>query len=89
MLHSTNPGNPAEFGFLQMRPLSLLRESEALTMDEGDRERAFCWSQSVLGNGRVEGIRDLVVVDFKKFERAQRDVTRFMADKKKTQLKLK
>ena len=25
----------------------------------------------------------------KKFERAQRDVTRFMADKKKTQLKLK
>jgi CheY-like chemotaxis protein len=64
-------GAPREFGFLQMRPLSLLRESEALTMDAAERRSAFCWSSSVLGNGRIEDVRDLVVVDFKRFERSR------------------
>jgi len=31
----------------------------------------LCRSQRVLGNGRLEGIRDLVVVDFQRFERAR------------------
>ncbi|UCF67833.1 MAG: histidine kinase, partial [Acidobacteriota bacterium] len=65
------PDRPQEFGFLQMRPLALFRETELLDLDEIDRTHALCWSSQVLGNGQVDGIRDLVVVDFQRFERAR------------------
>jgi CheY-like chemotaxis protein len=64
-------GDRCEFGFLQLRPLSLTREMEALDLGEVDPEAVLCRSERVLGNGRIEGIRDLVVVDFARFERAQ------------------
>ena len=60
-----------EFGFLQMRPLALMRETETLELGEVAPETVLCRSQRVLGNGRLEGIRDLVVVDFQRFERAR------------------
>ncbi|HEX3553418.1 MAG TPA: PEP/pyruvate-binding domain-containing protein [Thermoanaerobaculia bacterium] len=62
---------PAEFGFLQVRPLALARETEAIEMGEVDPGAVLCRSAQVLGNGRIEGLRDLVVVDFQRFERAQ------------------
>ena len=65
------PGRPREFGFVQMRPLALMRESEAVEIGEVDPAAVLCRSQRVLGNGRIEGIRDLVVVDFQRFERAR------------------
>jgi CheY-like chemotaxis protein len=65
------PGRPAEFGFVQMRPLALMHESEAVEIGEVDGAAVLCRSQRVLGNGRLEGIRDLVVVDFQRFERAR------------------
>jgi hypothetical protein len=64
-------GGRCEFGFLQLRPLALTREMEALEFGEVDPEAILCKSERVLGNGRLEGIRDLVVVDFARFERAQ------------------
>ncbi|HEX9945012.1 MAG TPA: PEP/pyruvate-binding domain-containing protein [Thermoanaerobaculia bacterium] len=64
-------GRPKEFGFLQVRPLALAREAEAIELGEVEPGAALCWSRRVLGNGRVEGIRDLVVVDFQRFERAR------------------
>ena len=64
------PGGRHEFGFVQMRPLALMRESEAVEIGEVDPKTVLCRSQQVLGNGRLEGIRDLVVVDFQRFERA-------------------
>src|SRR6185295_12978041 len=64
-------GEPREFGFLQVRPLALARESEAIELGEVDAGAILCASQRVLGNGRLEGIRDLVVVDFQRFERAR------------------
>ncbi len=60
-----------EIGVLQMRPLSLAREAEAIEIGQVAPESAVCWSRSVLGHGRIEGIRDLVVVDFQRFERAR------------------
>jgi hypothetical protein len=54
-----------------MRPLSVMRETEALEIGEVDAASVLCRSQRVLGNGRLEGIRDLVVVDFQRFERAK------------------
>jgi hypothetical protein len=64
-------GTPMELGFLQVRPLALARETEAIEVGEVDPAAVLCRSPKVLGNGRIEGIRDLVVVDFQRFERAQ------------------
>jgi CheY-like chemotaxis protein len=61
----------SEFGFVQMRPLALTRETEALELGEVAAAAVLCRSDRVLGNGRIEGIRDLVVVDFQRFERAR------------------
>jgi CheY-like chemotaxis protein len=65
------PGRPCEFGFVQLRPLSVMRETEALELGDVEPERVLCRSARVLGNGRVEGLRDLVVVDFQRFERSR------------------
>jgi hypothetical protein len=60
----------AEFGLLQMRPLALTREDEELEVGDADPAQLIARSSNVMGNGRVEGIRDLVVVDFLRFDRA-------------------
>src|ERR1700688_401755 len=45
-------GQAAEFGFLQIRPLTLARDSEDLALDDVRPERLICLSSKVLGNGR-------------------------------------
>jgi hypothetical protein len=65
------PGEIAEFGFLQMRPLVLSRESTELRMDDLEPSQLLCQSSKVLGNGRIQNLRDVVVVDFHRFERAR------------------
>jgi hypothetical protein len=64
-------GELAEFGFLQMRPLVLSRETEELKIDDVDPSRFICQSSKVLGNGRIGDLRDVVVVDFHRFERGR------------------
>jgi hypothetical protein len=64
-------GEPADFGFLQVRPLVLSREGEELRLEEVDPASLVCQSSKVLGNGRVTDLRDVVVVDFHRFERAR------------------
>jgi len=78
-------GGPAEFGFLQMRPLALSWEHEGLELGEVRDEDLLCRSTSVLGNGRIETLRDLVVVDYHRFDRsrshdAAREVAAFNAE---------
>jgi hypothetical protein len=78
-------GEPREFGFLQMRPLVLSRETEALEIDEVAPSRLVCRSNKVLGNGLIDDLRDVVMVDFHRFDRAQsrqaaRAVARFNAE---------
>jgi CheY-like chemotaxis protein len=65
------PGDPADFGFLQIRPLVLSREGEELRMDEVDPAGLVCQSSKVLGNGRISDLRDVIVVDFHRFERGR------------------
>jgi hypothetical protein len=64
-------GEMAEFGFLQMRPLVMSREGEELRMGEVNPDRLVCQSTKVLGHGRIQDLRDIIVVDFHRFERAQ------------------
>jgi CheY-like chemotaxis protein len=84
---STPPGAPAEFGFLQMRPLAISREFEELEIGELRREDVLVESASVLGHGRIDDIRDVVVIDYDRFDRsmtheAAADVAHFNAELK-------
>ncbi len=65
------PGRPRQFGFLQIRPLALTHETEELSLGDIEPASVLCRSARVLGNGRIEGLRDVVVVDFQRFERAR------------------
>ncbi|MGB7498073.1 MAG: PEP/pyruvate-binding domain-containing protein [Candidatus Acidiferrum sp.] len=65
------PGEIAQFGFLQIRPLVLAQEAEELHTEAVDRDRLIAQSAKVLGNGRIANLFDVVVVDSQRFERAQ------------------
>jgi hypothetical protein len=66
-----DPGERSEFGFLQLRPLALRSESEAVDIGGHAPASVLCESARVLGNGVIAGIRDVVVVDFGRFDRAR------------------
>ena len=61
----------AEFGFLQIRPLTLGSDSEDLVLEDVQPEQLICQSSKVLGNGRIENLHDVVVVDSQRFERSR------------------
>jgi hypothetical protein len=60
----------AEFALLQMRPLVVNRESEELVVEENDQSKVLCQSSQVLGHGLIDGIFDIVAVDYHLFDRA-------------------
>jgi hypothetical protein len=68
---SGNGSQVAEFGFLQIRPLTLARDSEDLALDDVQAEQLICRSSKVLGNGRIENLYDVIVVDSQRFERSR------------------
>jgi CheY-like chemotaxis protein len=59
-----------ELAFLQLRPLALSHETEELHIDRVEPGLLICSSSNVLGNGRVDDIHDIVVVDNQRFDRA-------------------
>jgi hypothetical protein len=65
------PDEPSEFGFLQIRPMALSREAEEIRMEDVNPARLVCQSAKVLGHGRLTNLRDIVMVDFHRFERAK------------------
>jgi hypothetical protein len=65
------PGESAQFGFLQIRPLVVSHESLELQTGGVERNRLIAQSSKVLGNGRVANLQDVVVVDGQRFERGQ------------------
>ncbi len=73
-------GEPAEFGFLQLRPLALSREMAELGLDDEDPSRLVCRSSCVLGHGKIDGVRDVLAVDFHRFDRMRsKDVAQELA----------
>jgi CheY-like chemotaxis protein len=62
---------PHEFAFLQMRPLTLTSGGEPPDLEEGDTPRLLVESRRVLGNGSVDDLHDVVVVDFHRFDRSR------------------
>ena len=49
----------------------MARQTEELVLDDVQSERLICMSNRVLGNGRIENLHDLVVVDSQRFERSR------------------
>ncbi len=65
------PDEQHEFGCLQLRPLVLSRASEELEIGDVDPASIVCRSPGVLGDGVIDTLRHLVVVDFHRFDRSQ------------------
>lgn len=63
------PEEPHQFHFLQIRPMVLGSDAQDIPMDALVPERTLCSARMVLGNGFLEGIRDLVYVRPAGFER--------------------
>lgn len=73
-------GESAEFGFLQVRPLTLSQAHQDLSPTQFDPARLLCQSNKVLGNGRIDNLCDIVVVDSHRFERGRsQEVARAVA----------
>jgi hypothetical protein len=62
---------PHEFGFLQMRPLVLGSDVRDMQIEQIDPADALCISSRALGNGFIEGVRDLIYVRRDKFARSR------------------
>jgi CheY-like chemotaxis protein len=68
----SNPsGKKKEFGLLQMRPLVVSHEFDELKIEEVNQEKLICQSNQVLGNGIIQDVHDIVVVDYHHFDRAK------------------
>jgi hypothetical protein len=66
-----DPLREAEFFFLQMRPLVAAREHCDTTLEEVPPEKILCRSRRVMGNGRVEGMRDILYVRPEGYDRGR------------------
>jgi hypothetical protein len=62
---------PMEFGFLQIRPIILHGEYEHVRLDAVQQCEVLCRSDQALGNGRIEGIHDIIYIDPETFDSAQ------------------
>ena len=60
-------GTPARFGFLQVRPMVVSEARVDLSLAELEGENVLVASESALGNGVLENIRDIVYVKPEKF----------------------
>jgi CheY-like chemotaxis protein len=60
-----------EFGVLQMRPLVVTHEIDNLEIESNNSEKLICESHQVLGNGVLQDIFDVVLVDYHRFNRAK------------------
>jgi len=68
---SERPGQPKDFALLQLRPLGLSKESDAPDIEDASQDKLICRSTQVLGHGVSSDIRDIVVVDIDRFNRAK------------------
>jgi hypothetical protein len=61
-------GIPARFGFLQVRPMVVSQERVEVSLEELSVDNVVVASESVLGNGAISTIQDIVYIKPEKFE---------------------
>ncbi|MFH1699643.1 MAG: PEP/pyruvate-binding domain-containing protein [Candidatus Zixiibacteriota bacterium] len=65
------PKEPKEFCMLQMRPIVLRHEREDLDIGGTPNEGLICRSSQVMGNGLIDTIHDIIVINQDKFDRSK------------------
>lgn len=68
---SAPPGQPKEFRVLQLRPMVLMQEQDHLMLNDISPDRLICRSSKVLGNGHIDDIYDIVMVEMEGFDRSK------------------
>lgn len=68
-LNKREPKKP-EFSILQIRPIAEGYEEESVAIKEDEIKESLIYSTSVMGNGIVEDIKDLVLIKTDKFDSA-------------------
>lgn len=68
---SADKKQPNEFALLQMRPMVLNRELEVLNIGEYRSQDLICFTRQVMGNGVIEDIHDIVLVDRNTYDRGK------------------
>jgi CheY-like chemotaxis protein len=66
---SDEPDVPHRFGFLQIRPLTMLGNGQVLTPEELDDPAALITTEVALGNGHYPDLRDVIYVPPSSFDR--------------------
>jgi len=66
-----NTGDPADFGFLQIRPLVLSQAGGEMRVENVQPASLVCESSRVLGHGRIQDLHDVLVVDSHRFDRSK------------------
>jgi hypothetical protein len=61
-------GTPARFGFLQVRPMVVSQEKVDVSEEDLRGDKVLVASESVLGNGAIYTIQDIIFVKPEKFE---------------------
>lgn len=67
---NTPVGSPKIFNFLQIRPIVENEQTDDFPWDEVDKSECILYSDSALGHGQLENIRDFVYVMPRKFNPA-------------------
>ncbi len=66
-----------EFFFLQMRPMATEIDQRNVVISDDDLQQSLCFSRHALGNGKLDGLSDIVYVKPLEF---QSNATELMAD---------
>ncbi|MCB0281948.1 MAG: histidine kinase [Calditrichaeota bacterium] len=68
---SKDPNQPDEFSLLQMRPVATKHHDVRVSFSHEIKPSTLCYSSQVLGNGIVDEIADIIVVNQKTFDRSK------------------
>jgi hypothetical protein len=82
-LNKVEPKKP-EFSILQIRPIAEGNEEKCVEINEDEIQDSLIYSKSVMGNGRVEEIKDILLIKTDKFDAANmvnmpREIEKFNA----------
>ncbi len=64
-------GEPDEFCLLQMRPIAKKNDDLRVEFNPSQKSSTLCYSNQVLGNGRIKKIKNIIVVDRDTFDRSK------------------
>jgi len=81
------PGTPKIFSFLQIRPIVESEQATIIKLDEINKKETIIISDSVLGNGILKGLSDLVYVKPETFNPAKNESIAFAIEKINTKFR--